>query len=336
MKINEKIEIDSSDLKKISEISKIINCSETFFIAGHMKPDGDSLGSALALASVLRRLGKEVCVYCSDKIPDFLKFLKGADKVKKIAKKSDVFDCAIILESIDFSRMGDIITPIQAKKIINIDHHLTYTNFGNVNYVVTSSSSTAELILNILEYMKIKLTRNEAENLYVGILSDTGRFQQINTTPNSHIACARLMRFGISVNDIYKRIYENNSVNTLKLHGLALYGIKTIFNNHVSYIVLRKNMFKKIGSKNLNTDGIINYTLKIKDVKVGCLFREIDKKNTKISCRSVKNFNVLEVMRKFGGGGHKNAAGCIIKTGIDDSVKLISDILKEKLNDDNL
>ncbi|MDR1400857.1 MAG: bifunctional oligoribonuclease/PAP phosphatase NrnA [Endomicrobium sp.] len=332
MEINEKIKIGSSDLEKISKISRIIRRSETFFVAGHVKPDGDSLGSALALASVLKRFGKKVCVYSSDETPDFLKFLKGTDEIKRMAKKGDMFDCAIVLESLDFSRMGNIITPKQAKKIINIDHHFAHTNFGNVNYVVPSSASTAELVLNILEYMKVKLTKNEAESLYTGILNDTGRFQQTNTTPDSHVACARLMRFGINVNDIYKKIYENNSINTLRLRGLALYGIKTILNNHVSYIVLRRNMFKKLGSKNLTTDGIINYTLKVKNVKIGCLFGEIDKKTTRISCRSVKDFNVLEVMRKFGGGGHKNAAGCIIKTGINASIKLISNVLKEKLN----
>ncbi|MDR1720876.1 MAG: bifunctional oligoribonuclease/PAP phosphatase NrnA [Endomicrobium sp.] len=330
------MEISLYDLKKISEISKIIKYSKTFFIAGHIKPDGDSLGSALALASVLKRCDKKVCVYSYDEIPDFLKFLKGSEKIKRTAKKTDLFDCAIILESIDFSRMGDIITPVQAKKIINIDHHLTHANFGNVNYIVPSASSTAELVLNILEYMKIKLTKDEAESIYTGILTDTGRFQQTNTTPNSHIACAKLMRSGLDVNEIYKKIYENNSINTLKLHGLALCRMKTIFDNQVCYIVLTKDMFKKARVGNLNTEGIVSYTLKVKDVKVGCLFKEIDKKTTKISCRSVKDFNVLEVMRKFDGGGHKNAAGCIIKYGINISIKMISDILKEKFNGSNL
>jgi phosphoesterase RecJ-like protein len=134
-----------SDLGKISKISKIIRQSKTFFIAGHIKPDGDSIGSALALASVLSRLGKKACVYCVDEVPDFLKFLKGSNEIKKSTKKANVFDCAIILESINFSRMGNIIAPYQSKKVINIDHHLTYTNFGTVNYIVPSSSSVAEL-----------------------------------------------------------------------------------------------------------------------------------------------------------------------------------------------
>ncbi|MDR3256814.1 MAG: bifunctional oligoribonuclease/PAP phosphatase NrnA [Endomicrobium sp.] len=324
--------LTKTDIKKISEISKIIKQSKTFFIAGHVKPDGDSLGSALALESVLNRLGKKACVYCADEVPLFLKFLKGADKIKKSVKKTDVFDCALILESINFARMGDIITPNQAKQIINIDHHLVYTNFGTVNYIAPFSASTAELVLNILEYMKIKLVKNEVESLYTGILTDTGRFQQINTTPHSHIACAKLMKYGIDVNEIYKKVYENGSINALKLQGIALCKIKTILDNKVSYIVLTKDMFKKSKAKNDDAEGIVNYTLRIKGVKVGCLFKEIDKKTTKISCRSVRGFDVLEVVSKFGGGGHKNAAGCTIKAGLNTSIKMMSSILKEKLN----
>ncbi|MDR0401461.1 MAG: bifunctional oligoribonuclease/PAP phosphatase NrnA [Endomicrobium sp.] len=326
--------LNLSDFEKISEISKIIRSSKTFFIAGHVRPDGDSLGSALALASVLERLKKKVSVCCYGKIPDSIKFLSGIDKIKKNVKKNYVFDCAIILESIDFSRMGNIINEKQAKKIINIDHHFAYTNFGDVNYVDSSSSSTAELVLNVLEYMKIEPTKNEAENLYVGILTDTGCFQQANTTINSHISCAKLMKFDININNIYKNIYECNSIDTLKLHGMLLCKIKTIFNNCVSYIVLKKNMLKK--NKNVSTDSIINYTLKIKDTKIGCFFREIDKKRTKVSCRSVNGFDILEIMRKFNGGGHKNAAGCIINAGLNNSIKIIINELKSRFNFDKI
>jgi phosphoesterase RecJ-like protein len=325
------VNLAKSDLKNISEISQIIKQSKTFFIAGHIKPDGDSIGSALALASILNRLGKKACVYCVDEVPDFLKFLKGSNEIKKSAKKTDVFDCAIILESINFSRMGDIITPYQSKKVINIDHHLAYTNFGTVNYIVPSSSSTAELVLSILDYMKIRLTRSEAENLYTGILTDTGRFQQINTTPNSHIACAKLMGYGIDINEIYKKVYENGSINALKLQGIALCGIKTILDDSVSYIVLTKDMFKKSGAKDNDGSDIIKYTLRIEGVKVGCIFKEIDEKITKVSCRSIRSFDVLGVVGRFGGGGHKNAAGCTIKEGINASIKMIRRVLKEKL-----
>jgi phosphoesterase RecJ-like protein len=336
LKKNENINIKSSELKKIVEIAKVIKQSKTFFIAGHIKPDGDSLGSALALSSVLERMGKKPYVYCADDVPSSLKFLTGAREIKKSAKKTDKFDCAVILESADFSRMGDIITPSQAKKIINIDHHLSYKNFGTVNYVVPSSSSTSELVLNILEHMKIKLTKNEAESLYTGILTDTGCFQQTNTTCNSHVAAVKLMGRGIDINDIYKKIYENSSICALKLRGLALCNIKTILNNRVTYIVLTKDMFKKSGAQEGDMEGIVNYTLKVAGVEVGCVFKEVDKKNTKVSLRSARNFNLLEVVGKFGGGGHKNAAGCQVKGNIDAAIKMISIALKEKFYDKKL
>jgi phosphoesterase RecJ-like protein len=323
--------LSKSNITKISKISKIIKQSKTFFIAGHIKPDGDSIGSALAFASVLNRTGKKACVYSVDQIPKFVKFLKGSNKIKKAAKKTDKFDCAIILESVNFSRIGGIITPSQTKKIINIDHHLTYTDFGNVNYIVPSSSSTAELVLNIFEYMKIKLLKHEAECLYTGIITDTGRFQQVNTTPNSHIASAKLMECGVDVNKVYKEIYEKGSINALKLQGLALYGIKTILNNKVSYILLTKDIFKKTGTSEEDSEGVVNYTLRIDGVIVGCVFKEDDRKTTKVSFRSVRNFDLLKVVREFGGGGHKNAAGCTINAGIKEAVKIVADVLRKKL-----
>ncbi|MDR2437227.1 MAG: bifunctional oligoribonuclease/PAP phosphatase NrnA [Endomicrobium sp.] len=322
---------NKSDIKKISEIVKIINQSKTFFIAGHVKPDGDSIGSALAIVSVLNRIDKKASVYSVDEIPKFVKFLKGSNKIKRSVKKTAKFDCAIILESNNFSRIGDIIIPSQAKKVVNIDHHLSSTDFGNVNYIVPSSSSTAELILNIFEYMKIKLLKNEAECLYTGILTDTGRFQQVNTTINSHIASAKLMTYGVDVNKVYREVYEKGSLNALKLQGLALYGVKTILNNKVSYIVLTKDMLKKTVTSEGDSEGLVNYTLRIDGVLVGCVFKEVDRKTTKVSLRSVKSFDLLKVVCVFGGGGHKNAAGCTINAGINDAVKIVTDVLKKKL-----
>ncbi len=324
--------ISRADLKKISGIAKIIKQSKTFFIAGHVKPDGDCLGSALALGSVLNRMGKKAAVYSRDEVPSFLKFMKGSDKIKKTAKKTDSFDCAVILESVNFSRMGDIISPKQAKKIINIDHHSMFTNFGDINYIVPDSASTAELMLNILEYMKVKLTKDEAENLYTGIVTDTGRFQQLNTTANSHMAAAKLINYGISPNEIFRKVYEGNSFASVKLLGYALSGIKTAFDGKMAYMKLTKEMFKESGAREDETETIINFTMMIKGVKVGCLFKEIGDKVTKVSFRSVKNFNVLDIVKKCGGGGHKNAAGCTLQSDMDSSFNVILKAFKEKFN----
>ncbi|MDR1195359.1 MAG: bifunctional oligoribonuclease/PAP phosphatase NrnA [Endomicrobium sp.] len=326
------IKTGKSELKKLSEISGIIKQSKTFFIAGHVKPDGDSLGCALALWSMLKRAGKKASVYCADGVPDMLKFLHGAKFIRKTAPKNAVFDCAIILESVNFSRMGDIIVPSQAKKIINIDHHSVFTDFGDVNYIVPQSSSTAELVLKIFEYMKIKPSKNEADSLYTGLVTDTGRFQQLNTNCESHIAAAKLINYGVCANDIFNKVYAGNSLASLNLSGLVLSGLQTAFDGKIAYTSITRDMYKKSGAKEDDSEGIVNFGMTVKGVKVSCLFKEESKNATKVSFRSVKNFNVLEIVKKFGGGGHKNAAGCTLKAGINSSLKIIIDAFKEKFN----
>ena len=321
-----------SDLKQLSEISEIIKQSKTFFIAGHVKPDGDSLGACLALRSMLKRLGKKAVVCCADEVPDMLKFMSGAKSIKKSVSKNAVFDCAIILESINFPRMGNIISTSQAKKIINIDHHSMFTDFGNVNYIVPHSSSVSELIFKIFEFMKIKPSKNEADCLYTGLVTDTGRFQQLNTNSASHAAAAKLLDYGVSPNEIFNKVYVNSTAESLKLLGFALAGLKTYFNGKMAYMILTKDMFKQSGAKEDETEGIVNYGMMIKGVKVSCLFNEIDKNTTKVSLRSVKGFDILETVKKCGGGGHKNAAGCTLKSDISSALKIISDAFKDKLD----
>jgi phosphoesterase RecJ-like protein len=322
-----------SDLDKLAQISKIIKKSKTFFIAGHVNPDGDSLGSALALSSFLNRIGKKAYVYCKDEVPTYLKFLPGTNKVKVKDKETNIFDCAIILESMNFERMGNIITPSQVKKIINIDHHKSHTNFGDINYIIPKSSSTSELIVNIFDFMKVKLTKAEAECLYTGLVTDTGSFQNTNTTARAHIVCAKLMEYGIDINKVNNQIYKNVSLSLLKLQGFGLCNMKVILNGKVSYIVLTKDMFQKSKANDGDSSGIVNYTLRLKGVKVGCVFKEIDKKRTKVSLRSIKNVNLLDIVKQFDGGGHKNAAACTIDADINTAVKIISEVLKEKFDD---
>jgi phosphoesterase RecJ-like protein len=319
-----------NEKQALSEIAKIIKLSKTFFIAGHEKPDGDSIGSALALKFELEKMGKNCGVYCVDDVPKYLDFLTGCGEIKKRAEKKAKFDCAIILESIDFKRMGDIIKPSQAKKIINIDHHSAFTNFGDVNFVLPYSSSTAELIFKLFQFMKIEMSRESAEMLYTGILTDTGRFQQLNTTALSHIAAAKFMKIGVDINKIYNKIYENSSLAALKLQGLALRGLKTEFGGQFAYMILTKDMFKKSGVKDESSEGIINYGLRISGVKLACLFKETDKGKTKASFRSIKDFNTLEIAKIFNGGGHKTASGCSLNMNVNSAVKEISKIVKEK------
>ncbi|MDD5020781.1 MAG: bifunctional oligoribonuclease/PAP phosphatase NrnA [Endomicrobiaceae bacterium] len=323
---------NSSKKQVLKSIVSVIKKSKSFFIAGHMRPDGDTIGSGLALASMLRRLGKKV-VHCSaDKIQSDLLFMSGAKKIKIISKIDNNFDCAIILESINFNRIGDIISSAQAKIIINIDHHLAHTNFGHINYVVPTSSSVAELIHDVFVSAKMIPTTKEAENLYVGIVTDTGRFQQINTNANSHLITAKLLKCGVNSSDICKKLFLKKPISKLKLYGMALSNLRTEINERFVYVKLTKDMFKKTKASDFEADGIINYCISVPTAVVGCVIKEIDDKTTKISLRSIEKFNVLSVVNQFDGGGHKNAAGCTINENIDVATKIIIKAFRNKLS----
>ena len=322
---------NSSKKEILDAISSIIKQSKTFFIAGHTKPDGDALGSGLALASLLRRMGKKV-IHCSlDPVPQDMAFMKNSKTIKVTNKISKIFDCAIILECINFARMGDIISPTQAKKIINIDHHLAHTNFGDVNYIVPKSSSVSELIYDVFMNLKATPTKEEAENLYVGIVTDTGRFQQLNTNANSHLVVAELLKCGVNSNKLCKKLFLTMEISKMRLYGFALSNIETAFNDKLVYIKLTKDMFKKTKASDTDTDGIINFCISAPKAVVGCLLKEVDNKTTKLSFRSVEKFNLLNIVKLFSGGGHKNAAGCTINADINTATKKIIQAFKGKL-----
>ncbi|MCL2389274.1 MAG: bifunctional oligoribonuclease/PAP phosphatase NrnA [Elusimicrobia bacterium] len=303
--------------KQLSEIAKIIKQSKTFFVAGHVKPDGDTLGSGLALVSMLKRMGKTVKMYSADIVPENLLFMKGARHISVVKKCNQKFDCAIILECVNFNRMGDIIAPEQAKKIVNIDHHTVFTNFGDVNFVVPEASSTAELVFSLFEHMKIAPSPSEAECLYVGLVTDTGRFQQLNTTVESHVAAAKLITAGVSPNAVYEHVYGENRFEKIKLLGLALSDIKLSLGGMLATVKLSPQKFKAANAREDDTENIVNYALTINGVKISALLKESTSGTTKISLRSVKSCNILSIVQKFGGGGHKNAAGFTLKMAAD-------------------
>ncbi len=332
MKNNKVLTLQNSSKQKIlNAISTIIKSNKTFFIAGHTKPDGDALGSGLALASLLKRMGKKV-THCSiDPIPSDMAFIPQINKIKITNKVKGFFDCAIILESINFERMGNIISPDQAKKIINIDHHLAHNNFGDVNYVVPTSSSVSELVYDIFKNLKMLPTKQEAENLYIGLVTDTGRFQQLNTNANSHVVAAELLKCGVQSNKLCKKLFSTLELSKIKLYGLALSNIKTAFNNKFVYIKITKEMFDKTGSSYTDTDGIINYCIAVPTAVVGCILKQEYPDSVKVSFRSIEKFNILDIVKEFDGGGHKNAAGCTIRADMNTAEKLILDTFAKKL-----
>jgi len=288
-------------------------------MAGHEKPDGDTIGSELAMDSLLRRFGKRsIDIYNRQPVPRYLQFMPNCRRIKTAQRVSKTYDVAIIFECSNQDRMGNIIDlKKQARRVINIDHHSIHTDFGHINMIDPSASSTSELIFHVFDRARYRLTLTEATCLYVGLVTDTGRFQQDNTTPDSHAVAVRLLEAKIPVADISRNLYGTAPVSAIRLLGIALSSLRLAERDRVAILTLRRADFARAGSSDEETEGIINQGLKIPSVVVSILVREMSSGRIKVSLRSKNSFNVNEIVRSFNGGGHRHAAGCTLSGSIE-------------------
>ncbi len=308
--------------KILSQIISEIEKAKTIFIAGHARPDGDTVGSSLALKHALKKLGKKVDVYSKEIIPDYLKFLPGSKSIRiSSVPASKKYDLAIILECSDLERMGNIFKAGQAQKIINIDHHLISNPFGDINYIEPLSSSTCYQVYLMLKNLGVDISKDIATCLYTGTLTDTGKFQQKNTTPEAYSMASELLKKGINLVKINDFVYGNRATGAFKLLGAALTSLEISGNGKVAFMTLTMNDFKKNKATQWDTEGIINYPLSIKGVGISVLFREIKGGFTKVSMRSKGNFDLTKLAKRFNGGGHKHAAGFTLNKSIEDAKK---------------
>ncbi|MFH1540962.1 MAG: bifunctional oligoribonuclease/PAP phosphatase NrnA [Elusimicrobiota bacterium] len=328
-----------ADLKNIIENPK----NKRFFIAGHQRPDGDSIGGCLAVYSLLHRLKKSVFLYSFDPVLSYLSFLPNSEKIKKIKKTDDKFDVAIILECSESSRLGNIINLKKQSKItVSIDHHASKKNWADINWADQNSSSVSEMIFYIFKFLNMSITKEEAVSLYTGIITDTHKFTQTNTNSQSHIVTAELLKHGIKPQVIEKNIYGTKSLNTLHLIGALLKNIRTDDTGKIAYIQIANDDFCQTKTTYEDTDGIINYAGMIPGVLVWLLFREMHSTNCQtgvraienlvnVSFRSVKNIDVNKIAGIFDGGGHKNAAGCTIKGTMSKAINVVLAIIQKEL-----
>ncbi len=284
-----------------------------FFIAGHLNPDGDSLGCTLAMTSLLERLGKTVYAYAAPSIGSDLQFLPNLKKVHVgVLPKKTNFDTVLLLECSDRQRGGDLETILSsAKTLINIDHHLVSDAYGDVNHIDSGASSTAEIIFQLFESSEDPLvlpTPDEATCLYTGVVTDTGRFVHSNTTAEALRVASALVALGADVDQINQVIYFTKSYIELKLLGRALEKMELRFDNKYSQIILTKHDFEVFGATPAQTQGIVSQPTMIPGVEVSALIKEEPDK-VSINLRSRNKIDVSQIAQQFGGGGHARASG---------------------------
>jgi phosphoesterase RecJ-like protein len=315
------------------QLIDVINKNESFVITSHIIPDGDCVGSLLALASILKKMGKTVRPVLRDPIPEVYKFLTGSEEIRD-RFNSNAADVVIVLDCGEWTRTGFDLAEIKTPKIIvNIDHHSENELFADINIVDTSSSSVGEMIYYLFE-KHIILDASIAEPLYVSIMTDTGNFRYSNVSARCFRAVANLVESGIKPSHIYRKVYEKRTPESLIVLSRALSTLKLTSNNRCAWMEVTMDMLKESNAKEEETEGIVNYARELDGVEVAALFKESGDGNVRVSLRSNDWVDVSELARLFKGGGHKRAAGCTIESSLDKAVNMVIQKVDSFLCDD--
>jgi len=297
----------------------------------HVSPDGDCLGSMLALGIGLETLGVKISFYNTSSLPDNLKFLPGIERISKsipdkLPENLIFIDCADV-DRVD-SRLKDFFS---TRTVFNIDHHVSNTLYGVYNYVDVTAAATGEIIYNLLRKLKIPITNEIAINLYTAIITDTGRFSYSNTTAKSLKIAAQLVKTGIDLVTINNILFERKSFAQIRLLHKALSNLVLLHDGSIAVIVLSKEDFEETSAEENLSEGLVNYARNIENVEAAVLLKELDNEEIKVSLRSNSWLDVNKVASKFGGGGHVRAAGCTINLPLTEATQSVVLALEEAL-----
>jgi len=298
--------------KEIRKLKDIIDKYQDFILFTHINPDGDAVGSILGFYYFLSEIGKKPYIFLNSPIPSFYKFLVNED-LNIISNLDRPYDVGIVFDCSDIYRIKeDVNIKEKTKVLINIDHHTSNSNFGDINIINEKASSVTEIIYDILTKLKFNISINVAKCLLTGLITDTGSFRFSNTTPKSLKVASNLVKIGVDISSISKEIYERRKLSALKLLGISL--IRMNVDKEIAWSFINMEDMQKYNATLEDTEGIIDTLRMLKDVRIVVFFYPINEKILKVSLRSKDNhIDVSKFAQYFGGGGHKEAAGFQVK-----------------------
>lgn len=318
-------DILSCFMQKISrQIYKRLEAAKQIIIIPHQNPDGDALGSLSALTEHLRSIGKKPKLFCTTpphKKFFFIKYISNIETDPDILKTDALI---ILLDSGDLRYAGVAKFLEKDAEIVNIDHHPTNDNYGEYNLVSPESSSTAELIYHFFRHNRLPINHHIATALLTGIITDTDNFSNPATTTSALKAASELLRHGGNLNLINKWIIKNKTFNALKLWGVALSRLDKHENSQMIYTYITREDLKKLNASESEAEGIANFLNNLEEAKISLIVRETEDGKIKASFRTTQNnVDVAAMAKKFGGGGHKKAAGFIVDGDIKEVLEQI-------------
>jgi phosphoesterase RecJ-like protein len=311
----------------LSQVVDLIESKQRFMITAHMRPDGDSLGSSLALYWILKALGKDPVVVMRDRVPHAYRTLPGADEVLVMPEVVELFDGAFVIECSDIDRPGLI--GLERQNVVNIDHHSTTALFGNINWIDSTASAVGEMVYNLCKALGVAPTKEIATCVYTALLTDTGSFHFSNTTERTFKIASELVRRGVEPALVSQALFYSAPFSKVKLLGLALSTLDRDSSGKIAWIRVTLDDMERAEANEEDADGIVNYALSVGEVETVAFFKEVAPDIYRVSLRSKGKINVARVAERFGGGGHKNASGCTVTGPFDEARAEVVERLRE-------
>jgi bifunctional oligoribonuclease and PAP phosphatase NrnA len=304
------LNLTRTDDEPLRRIRDEILARQRFLITSHLKPDGDSIGSQVALAYALRALGKDVrLVNCDPAQPAILAF-PGVSDIEIAGQVDGAYDAVVVLECSELSRTG--VSGLERQFIINIDHHPGNAHYGSVNWFDGGAAACGEMVFDVIRSLDVPLTKEMATHLYVAILTDTGSFHYSSISPRTFDVCRQTLEAGADPVWIARAVYDSNNIGRIRLFSAVLSSIALDSSGRLATIRMDREMARTTGGSYDDTEGLINEPLTVKSIQAVAFFKEWEPGVYRVSFRSKGDIDVRSVARQFGGGGHTNASGCTI------------------------
>ena len=295
---------------EIQQIVDALRARQRFVLSSHSRPDGDSIGSQLAMAYALQAMGKEVTVVNADPAAPPLMAFPGVRDIRIAPRADGEFDAAIIMECGDLARTG--VSGLERFFVINIDHHPGNTGYGRINWFDAGAAACAEMVYDLVRALGVPLSKEIATHVYLAILTDTGSFHYSSISPRTFDICRECLEAGVDPVLVARNVYDSNNMGRLKLFGAVLGAMQIDQTGRIAIVYVDHEMARAAGGTYEDTEGLVNLPLTVKEIEAVVFFKQEKGDEYRVSLRSKGDIDIGAVAKEFGGGGHKNAAGCTV------------------------
>jgi len=319
----------TNNAPELQQIVDAIRGRRRFVVSSHSRPDGDSIGSQLAMAYALRAIGKEVRVINADPAPPPLMAFPGVPAIEIAARVDGELDAAIIMECGELTRTG--VAGLDRFFVINIDHHPGNTRYGQINWFDAGAAACGEMVFDLVRALDAPLSLEVATHVYLAILTDTGSFHYSSISPRTFDICRQTLEAGVDPVLVARNVYDSNNMGRLKLFGAVLSAMQIDPTGRIAIVYLDHEMARAAGGTYEDTEGLINLPLTVKEIQAIVFFKQVEGDQYRVSMRSKGDIDVGAVAKEFGGGGHKNAAGCTVTGAIDALQKVFLEKIEQAI-----